>query len=57
MGNEVKRLLNEEWRSAGEYKISWDGKSEEGNLAASGIYFYRLKADEFTEVKKMVLIK
>src|SRR3990172_9353001 len=57
MGNEVKRLLNEEWRSAGEYKISWDGKSEEGNLAASGIYFYRLITDGQALSYSMILLK
>ncbi len=37
---------------AGFHKIEWDG-----GAYASGVYFYRLQADRFTETKKMVLIK
>jgi hypothetical protein len=41
----------------GLYNIRWDGKDEAGNEVASGIYFYKLAAGEFTSVKKMVLLK
>ena len=35
----------------------WDGKSETGELVPSGLYFYRLQADDLTATRKMLLIK
>lgn len=51
LGREVKNLLNEN-REAGYYEIKFDGSNY-----ASGIYFYRINAGSFVQVKKMVLIK
>ncbi len=40
------------------HEIRWDGKNNLGNPAASGIYFYRLKSDNFSSsTRKMVLMK
>lgn len=50
LGREVATLVNEE-KPAGEYEVEFDAV----NLP-SGIYFYQLRADDFTETKKMVLI-
>lgn len=50
-GKEIKELVNQ-IISAGEYKIDFDGTGLE-----SGVYFYRIKAGEFLETKKMILIK
>ena len=47
----------EEEIASGEYQINWDGKDGSGKEVSSGIYFYRLKAGEYFEVKKMVLLK
>ena len=42
----------------GEHKFQWDGTDATGNFVPSGIYFYRLKADQgFEQVRKMMLIK
>ena len=57
IGNETKRLFNEQWKSAGEYEVVWDGRLENGNLAASGIYFYRLKTENKIISRKMILLK
>lgn len=51
IGQQVKILVNE-YLQAGSYKISFDGSD-----IPSGVYFYRLIAGEFTETKKMLLIK
>jgi hypothetical protein len=51
LGTEVATLVNEE-KPAGEYEVEFSG----GELT-SGIYFYQLKADNFVETKKMLLLK
>ena len=51
LGNEIKTLVNE-IKSPGVYKVEFDGS----NLS-SGMYFYKFTAGEFTEVKKMTLLK
>jgi hypothetical protein len=51
LGREVATLVNEELKP-GTYSFDWDGSNY-----ASGIYFYRLIADDYTETKKMVLMK
>ena len=35
----------------------WNGRDTSGNLLSSGIYFYRLEANERSQVKQMVLLK
>lgn len=50
-GREVVTLINAQYR-AGSHSIEFNG----ANLS-SGVYFYRLTAGEFREIKKMVLIK
>ncbi|MDF1543773.1 MAG: T9SS type A sorting domain-containing protein [bacterium] len=42
---------------AGQVSFDWDGTAKGGTTAASGIYFYRLKASDFSATKKMVLLK
>lgn len=42
---------------AGEHQVVWDARDANGNLTASGVYFYRLESSEFTMTKKMILTK
>ncbi|MCP5064343.1 MAG: T9SS type A sorting domain-containing protein [Ignavibacteriae bacterium] len=51
LGKEVAELVNEN-KSAGVYNVSFNAS----NLP-SGLYFYKIQADEFTEVRKMLLMK
>jgi hypothetical protein len=37
--------------------MPWDGKSEEGEYVASGIYLYRFRTDRSTVIKKMAVIR
>ena len=55
LGSEVETLVNE-YRSAGSYEIEFNPASSIKN-PASGIYFYQLKAGEFVETKKMILLR
>lgn len=43
--------------SAGTHQLEWDGTNSSGSEAASGIYYYRIRTDGFTETKKMLLLK
>lgn len=54
LGREVETLVNE-FQQAGVYEVQFPGSSN--NNITSGIYFYKLTAGDFTEVKKMVMIK
>lgn len=51
LGNEVARLVNEV-KSSGNYEVEFNG-----NDLTSGIYFYRLSANDFSETKKMILLR
>ena len=44
-------------QEAGTYRVEWDGKDLYGNNLASGTYFYLLKTPNFSETKKMILLK
>jgi hypothetical protein len=54
---EVVRTLVDEPMAPGVHHEVWDGRDDQGNMAASGIYFYRLRAGELEQTKKMVLMK
>ncbi len=51
LGKEVKTLINDKL-NPGTYEVDFDG----ANLP-SGVYFYKLETEAFSETKKMVLIK
>lgn len=51
LGREVATLVDE-YKPAGKYEAEFDASA-----LPSGIYFYKLKAGEYTAVKKMILIK
>jgi len=56
LGNEVDTLINEE-KPTDSYEIEFNSHSGEVWNLFSGVYFYQLKAGNYIETKKMLLIK
>jgi hypothetical protein len=57
-GRLVRTLVNGEQTPRAEgFAVRWDGRNNEGNPVASGVYFYKLITKNFTKTKKMVLLK
>jgi hypothetical protein len=56
LGREVTTLINDA-QIAGHYKVEWAGTDSFGKKVTSGVYFYRLETDNFSAVKKMLLLK
>jgi hypothetical protein len=50
-GKQLEILVNEQLQP-GTYEVEWDG-----NNYPSGVYFYRMTASDFTETKRMLLVK
>lgn len=55
-GQLVRTLVDED-KPGGNYTLLWDGRDEDGKAVSSGIYFYKLTAGSFSEIKRMVLLK
>jgi hypothetical protein len=53
----IKTLVNHDVYERGTYKVSWDGRDELGQKAASGIYFARLQSGKYLNTIKMNLLK
>jgi hypothetical protein len=56
LGQNVRSLVSD-FQPAGEYSVKWDGRDNTGNSVASGVYFYKINSGDFSEIKKMVLMK
>ena len=56
LGQKVTTLVDKEM-SDGRYVADWDGASDSGRLVSSGVYLYKLEAGDFTQTKKMMLLK
>lgn len=44
-------------QAAGNYTAHWDGKDDQGNALASGIYVYRLEAGSYVASNKLALVR
>lgn len=56
LGETVTTLVNSD-KPAGGYRIIWNGLDAQGKAVASGIYLYKLKADNYEQIRKMILVK
>ena len=55
-GSKVTELVNN-YQGAGTYEVTWNGKNDLGQQVASGTYIYNVKAGDFVQTKKMLLLK
>jgi len=55
-GQLVRTLVSGE-RDANAYTVTWDGKNDRGGAVASGIYFYKMETKDFSQTKKMVMLR
>ncbi|MCB2230395.1 T9SS type A sorting domain-containing protein [bacterium] len=56
LGQSVRTLIKQVL-GAGDYQVSWDGTTDSGEPAASGVYLYRVAAGEQSLSKKMLLLR
>jgi len=54
---QLVRTLVDEHREARTHEVRWDGRNINGEIVASGVYFYRLASGNFTETKKMSFLR
>ena len=56
VGQRVTTLVDD-YQSAGHHTIEWNSTNASGGKVATGVYFYRLTTEGFTDTKKMMLVK
>ena len=54
---QLVRTLVDKSQGPGTYNVNWDGADNKGRQISSGVYFYRLVADDFVSTRKMVVLK
>ena len=57
LGRKIKSLIKEEVMNSGLQNAKWDGTDFYGNKISSGIYIYRIKANDYIDSKKMILLR
>ena len=45
------------YKLPGKYAFEWNGTNQKGSAVASGSYFYKMTTGEFTQTRRMILIK
>ncbi|NIM98103.1 MAG: M6 family metalloprotease domain-containing protein [candidate division Zixibacteria bacterium] len=56
LGQKIRTLVDEE-KKMGLHVVSWDGTNDQEAFVANGIYFYQLRAEDFVNTSKMILLK
>ncbi len=56
LGEEVA-ILRDGLEEAGQYSVTWDGRSGSGIPLPSGVYFYSMKAGTYISTRKMLLLR
>ncbi len=56
LGQEVCTLVDEV-KPPGYYTVTWDGRNEQGNPVATGLYCYEMKTDGYFGIRKLLVLK
>jgi len=56
LGQKVKTLFAGD-EKIGSYTVAWDGTNDYGSKISSGVYFYRIRTEQFSSTKKLMLLK
>jgi len=56
LGQKIRTLIST-YKNPGDYTVEWDGKDDQGISVPSGLYLYKLQADNFVQMKKMLLMR
>lgn len=56
LGQRIRNLVDAEY-GQGYYMVDWDGTADDGSQVATGIYFYKIVADDFVSTKKLMLLR
>ncbi|MEW5701765.1 MAG: T9SS type A sorting domain-containing protein [Candidatus Zixiibacteriota bacterium] len=56
LGRKVRTLLNE-FRPLGVYAVDWDGTDDRGKPLSTGVYFYRIQTEDYTNTRSMLILK
>lgn len=56
-GKLVRTLLDGDIQQNGYHEVSWDGRRDNGNQVASGVYIYRLQSKSFSAAGKAILLR
>lgn len=54
---ELVRVLVDGFQKQNRYKLTWDGRNDDGREIASGVYFCRIKTETFTSSKKLIMLR
>ena len=56
LGQKIRTLVDGN-KDIGYYNVQWDGKNDNGNQVATGIYIYKFEAGNYIKSQKMILMK
>lgn len=56
LGQQIRALVEGD-QGAGQYRVEWDGRDDQGRMVSSGVYVYRLVSAGLVESRRMVLVK
>jgi len=57
LGQIIKNLVQDKIYTAGLHSVVWNGRNDSGDVATNGVYIYEMKAGNFSQSLKMILLK